>query len=980
MTAKMKKPAAANPSESSFAVVGIGASAGGLDALEVFFDHLPARSGLAVIVITHTDPKRTSLLPTIIERRTKITVKVIETGMRIRPDTIYLPPSHSDLTIENECFHLTRRSKADGPHMPVDLFLTHLSDAWGDRAAGVILSGTGTDGSYGIRAIKEKGGLTAAQRPESAKHTGMPQSAIQTGLVDYVLTPEEMPGRLIDYFERARVASPPSTDRPSPDADRLDRILAILAERTHHDFSLYKPNTLERRIGRRMAITHSRDESAYVGLLTEDHREVQALFQDLLIGVTRFFRDPEAFDFMREQLATLLPAGANGSSLRVWIPGCATGEEAYSMAMLLKAVMQDKGVSREMQIFATDIDLKAIEKARTGRYLPNIAADVGTHWIKRFFIKDGGGYRVNRPLRESVVFAEQNLLRDPPFSDLDLLVCRNLLIYLKTEAQDRLIPLFHHTLKKNGLLFLGNSETIGRFPELFQPLSKSFSVFKKRELAVPPRIKFPTGKIESLPSTSSQQKPGPEAEPISLEKAVDDMLARAFPTTCVAVNDEGQVVYTRGRTGRYLELSPGRPNLNVADMAREGLRFPMLSALRKIRTAEGPIRADGLQVKTDGGVEWIDLTVTRFGLETLKDLTLMVIEASTAANGKKDRSGRGLDPAEDDRECSSESLEQELLRLREEYRGAREELETSNEELRSVNEEMQSSNEELQSTNEELESSREELQSLNEELNTVNDELQNKINELSEAYRSVTGTLNSTRIAMIFLDNDLCVTRFTQAATGLVNLIDSDLGRPFDHISNRLEFDNLVDRAAEVLQTLTAFEDEVKARDGHWYRINIMVHRCSEPFIEGVVITFVNIDAQKKAQLETAEMGRRALASARRFADSIIDTVREALLVLDEDLRVLTANQQFYKIFAVDPDRIEGHRLYEMQDGQWNISGLRDLLENVLQKDRYFEDYLVEQRLAGIGTKRLRLNGRHLVEEDKRQNKILLAIEEERVS
>ncbi len=971
------EPAKPAEGEGLFPIVGIGASAGGLEALEAFFENLPLENGIACVVITHTDPKRTSLLPSIIKRKTKISVKQIEDEMPVEPNTIYLPPSDRDLLLNKQYFQLKKRPARDAIHLPIDLFLRHLAAECGERAACVILSGTGTDGTHGLRAIKEKSGLAVVQKPDSARHSGMPASAIDTGLVDFVLSPQEMPGRLIEYFKHPDSIKPIPQKEPQKEPDKIHQILALLAKHTRHDFSLYKASTLQRRIGRRIAVTRSRDSSEYLQVLYRNNLEVQALFQDLLIGVTSFFRDAGAFAYLKENvLAELFARNKEGQSLRVWVPGCATGEEAYSVAIILKEYMEEKDSSREIQIFGTDIDPRAIKKARAGEYLENIAADVGAERFKRFFVKKNSRYLVKRDIREPVVFAEQNLLRDPPFSELDLLVCRNLLIYLKTEAQDRLIPLFHYTLKKNGILFLGSSETIGRFPELFEPLSRSHSIFRKKESAVRPQIRFPAGKIEPEPFDDEREdaKHTHGEDHISLDKAVTNVLLEEFTPACVVVNHGGEIVYTRGRTGKYLELAPGKPNLNIADMARDGLRFPLISALRQAKETKAPIRETGLKVKTNGEYQWIDLTVKGFSRRSLNEAWLVVFEDVPAPAKKAATPNRGR--KNERKKDRVQELEQEILRVRQEYHSVREELETSNEELRSSNEELQSSNEELQSTNEELESSREELQSLNEELNTVNDEFQNKILELRASYQVVTETLNSTRIAIVILDKDLCVARFTKAATELINLIDSDLGRPLGHFSDNLEFEDLPGTAARVLNDLAPFEDEVKTDDGHWYRMSIMVHRQVDHLIAGVVMTFVNIDPQKKVQQEIEDMKAREIQSARRYAENVIDTVRESLLVLDEQMQVISANRRFYQTFATDSKQTEGKNLFELGNGQWDMPELRKLMKQAAGQRRSFEDFRVEHKFPNIGFKKMLLNARYLQSDTEDENKVLLAIED----
>ena len=785
-------------------------------------------------------------------------------------------------------------------------------------------------------------------------------------------TAEAMPARLIAYFRHPTPGLSAAAEKTAPTTERIDPIISFLARHTRHDFSLYKPSTLERRIARRMTVTRSRSVGDYLERLQEDRAESRALFQDLLIGVTNFFRDPEAFAFLKEKiLPGMFARTKDNGSLRAWVAGCATGEEVYSVAILFQEYMAENQSPRELQIFGTDIDPRAIEKARLGRYPKNIAADVDAQRLERFFSKGDNHYRVKREVREPVIFAEQNVLRDPPFSDLDLLVCRNLLIYLQTEAQDRLMPLFHHVLRKDGILFLGSSESISRVSQLFEPLSKSYAIFRKREQAVGTPVHFPTGKINLAAlhkPEDAEEDTLPEKQAPSLDQAVKTILLQTFTPACAVVNLEGDLIFTRGRTGDYLELTQGRPNLNIADMAREGLRFPLIAALRKARKTEDWVRETGLRVQTNGESRWVDIEVRRFTKVPLKDHLLVIMQAGREPRQTPSREGGATAP-ESLKNDRIQELEQELLRLRQEYRSAREELETSNEELRSSNEELQSSNEELQSTNEELESSREELHSLNEELNTVNDELNHKITELRHAFRAVTETLDSTRIAMVFLDRELRVTRFTQEASGLVNLIDSDVGRPLEHIADNLRGARLTAKARRVLDTLEPHETEVETADGHWYRMNVLVHRKEQHRIEGVVITFVNIDTQKAAQEKVA-------ARARRFAESIVATVREALLVLDDKLHVLTANHSFYETFRADPQDTEGKPLFDLGDGQWDIPELRGMLEKVVADHKTFEGYRVAHAFPTIGDKVMRLNARHLREEDPEQNRVLLAIED----
>jgi two-component system CheB/CheR fusion protein len=837
--------------EGEFPVLCIGASAGGLQALEAFFAEVPAESGMAFVVITHTDPEHISMLPDIIQKKSRVAVQLIEEGVPVEPDKIFIPPSDRDPIIEDGIFRLKKRPDKGRIHMPIDLFCKNLANGYDAMAGCIILSGTGTDGSQGIRLIKEKAGLVIAQ-DHSARHMGMPESAIDTGLVDLVLNPSDMPGQLIEYYKHPVSIKDRPEQKGIKEPDPLRRILSLLANRTRHDFSLYKKSTLVRRIERRMTITHCKDASDYLKFLHHNPGEARALFQDMLIGVTSFFRDPEVFAFLKENvLPELIGRSPDGAPIRVWIPGCATGEEAFSVAILILECLEENNLNRQMQIFATDIDPRAIEKARQGAYPQNIAADIGEQRLKQFFKLAGDIYHVKSEIREPIVFAEQNLLRDPPFSNLDLLVCRNLLIYLKPEAQNKLLPLFHYTLKKEGILFLGTSESVGRFPELFQPVNKSFSIFQKKESFIRPQVEFPTsakaikkaGEFEHEPDASSRI---PATE--SLAQAVQGLLKDHTPV-CVIVNQNHEIVYVQGRTGKYLETPQGKISVKITEMAREGLRFPLLSALRRaVENKDQPIRQQGLSVKTNGDYQSIDLTVKYIHQPPLKDCMMVLFEDRF----DPERQLPAHNVAGTDVERIAE-LETELMRVSQDYRGALEELEASNEELKSLNEEMHSSNEELQSTNEELESSREELQSLNEELSTVNSELHNKIGELNDSFNAITHVLNSTRIAIVFLDTELKVKRFTKEAGVLINLIDTDAGRPIGHISHNLNFENLAHTTREVLQSLSSFEAEVQTKSGNWYRMTILVHRTDEHVIEGVVLTFINIDMQKKAQQTTGK-------------------------------------------------------------------------------------------------------------------------------
>ena len=971
-----------------FPVVGIGASAGGLEALEQFVSALPENSGIAFVVVTHTHPEHPTRMPELLRRKSSVQVVLIEDGMELAPDTIYIPPSDLDPVMSSGVLRLRERTAQAEIHMPIDMFFRSLAEEKQTAAGGVILSGTGTDGTGGVRRIKEKAGVAAAQTRESARHAGMPASAIETDMVDYVLAPSEIAAQLIAYFKHPVAIRADAAQKQRP-PEGLNRVLSFLADQTAHDFSLYKKSTLTRRIERRMTVTRSTDIEAYMKILHRSPEEVRALFQDLLIGVTNFFRDPEAFERLRDKvLPELFSQSRENDTFRVWVPGCATGEEAYSAAIIILEELEKLGSSRRLQIFATDVNKIAIEKARAGLYPENIATDVSAERLKRFFIKEGSYYRIKKEIRESVVFAEQNVLRDPPFMHLDILICRNLLIYLEPKAQEKLIPLFHYNLKAGGVLFLGTSESPGRFANLFYPVAKKLSIYKKRDTQSPlqQQIQFPSGGMRTPRPKPESGQPAPVRQTPNLGSIIEKNLLDHHTPPCVLVDSLGDIVYIHGRTGKYLEHAGGRPSLHITEQARQGLRHAISAALRRAADNREEARETGLRMQSNGDTLRVNLRIKPLD-EALKDHFMILFEElPESSSGEKTSEAFPASAPEGTDETYARriaELERELENLREDYHSAREELETSNEELKSSNEELKSSNEEmysaneeLQSSNEELDSSREELESLNEELSTVNAELNDKIAELEQAYGKVTNVLNSTGIAIVFLGNELRIHRFTEAASRLINLIDKDVGRPIDHISHNLEFTDLNGTVRRVLKDLVPFEGEVRTRDGHWYRMRIMAHRSPSNIIEGVVITFINVDLQKTAQQELEQYTEQAVSAARQYAQSIVDTVRESLLVLDKDRRVITGNQRFYEAFHTSAEKTEGRFLFELEDGQWDIADLRGLLDEIAAKDQAIENYRVEHHFKSVGFKRLHLNARRLRGPKKGEERILLAIED----
>lgn len=846
----------------SFPVVGIGSSAGGLEALEEFFQNVPSESGLAYVVISHTDPARSSLLPEIIRRKANIPVIEVKDGMPVQPDMVYLPPSNRDLVMDGELFRLIEQQRGQTLRVPIDSFFKSLADARGEQACCVILSGTGTDGTQGLRVIKEKGGVTVVQSVESAKYEGMPESAIGTGLADFVLRPQAMPERIKECFSTGAIlAKPEEAEGQEQFPITLSKIVTTISNRTGHDFSAYKKSTLVRRIQRRMTVTRVRSAQKYLTYLHHNPAEIESLFQDLLIGVTSYFRDPEAFDYLKQEvLPELLRRRPSHEPFRVWASGCATGEEVYSIIMLLMECLEEMDVRKDFQIFGTDLDHSAIDKARDGLYPENIVADLTAERLKRFFEKENSHYRVRKEVREPVVFAAHNVLKDPPFSRLDLLVCRNLLIYLEPKAQKKVLPLFHYALKPGGVLFLGSSETVGEFTDLFTPIHKKWSLYRRVDVspALQPVVEFPTGGRAAAAAVERAIGSGqimPEIGDSAIAEATTRLLLDAHTPPCVVVNRRGEISYIHGRTGQYLEPAPGRMSVNVVDMAREGLRFELASALRKVASGAEEVRREGLRVRTNGNFHDFNLMVKTLGKpDSLKNMIVILFEDAPVPP-KQRRPRRKLDGAPDVVAQRTIELEREIARVQQDHRIAMEELETSNEELKSVNEELQSSNEELQSTNEELESSREELQSLNEELSTVNAELHEKIVELSQSYDTINHVLNSTGIAILFIDRDLNVLRFTQAATKLINLIEADIGRSLTHISTHFDHASFLDDVRGAIRDQKLIEMDMRTQGGHWYLAKIVPYRDQKGMTSGAVITFINKDSLVEARKRLLDAG-----------------------------------------------------------------------------------------------------------------------------
>jgi two-component system CheB/CheR fusion protein len=863
---RKKAPAASVPPEllpprtqNAFPIVGIGASAGGLEALESFLKHVPAGSGMAFVIVQHLDPTHKGIMVELLQRTTPMPVVQVKDRQKLAPDRVYVIPPNKDLSILHGVLHLLEPAAPRGLRLPIDFFFRSLADDCQVRSIGVILSGMGSDGTLGLRAIKENAGVVFVQAPASAKFDGMPRSAIDAGIADVVASAEELPGRIIAYLKHAPLIATPDSSRESKNQSGLEKVFILLRTQTGHDFSLYKKSTIYRRVERRMGL-HQIDKIAnYVRFLRENPQEIELLFKELLIGVTSFFRDPSAWEQLKDEvIPALLAAHPKGGVLRAWASGCSTGEEAYSLAMVFKEALElaKPAGNFSLQVFATDLDRDAIDRARAGVYLANIAADVSPERLRRFFVQDEYGYRVGKEIRETVVFAPQNVTMDPPFTKLDLLICRNLLIYLDRGMQKKLIPLFHYSLNSGGVLFLGSAETIGAFTDLFAPLAGKARFYRRLDSALRAEpVEFPPSFFPDRPNAAGAQAQARMPIP-NLQVLADQLLLQHFSPAAVLTNDKGDILYISGRTGKYLEPAAGKANWNIFAMAREGLRYELNNAWQKALRQKTAACLKGVKVGANGGVQAVNITVQPISEPAALQGMVMIVFAEVATPPETKASGKPLRASS--HSDSLAALERELQQAREETQTCCEQMQTSQEELKSTNEELQSTNEELQSTNEELTTSKEEMQSLNEELQTVNHELQAKVDELSQANNDMKNLLDSTDIATLFLDDALNVRRFTPQTASIIKLIAGDAGRPITDIATDLDYPGLAADARQVLGSLVFIEKQVATRDGRWFLVRIMPYRTLENRINGVVITFSNITAAKtlEAQLRQTRSER----------------------------------------------------------------------------------------------------------------------------
>jgi two-component system, chemotaxis family, CheB/CheR fusion protein len=897
--------------------VGIGASAGGLDAFQRLLHRLKPNTGMAYVLVQHLDPEHESLLPELLGRASAIPVVQAVDGMPLRVDHAYVIPPNRTMTVIDGHLRLVARGKGRGLHLPIDTFLRSLAEVHGSGAVGVILSGAGSDGSRGIEAIKEAGGITMAQDSASAQIASMPEHAVETGAVDFVLEPEEIADQLArvgahlasDLNGDGAVGSGTGALPNRSDEGALRKIVAILEQRTGVDFQHYRRGTLHRRILRRMLVHRQETHTEYLAHLRLDPAELDVLYEELLIGVTRFFRDPDVFAALHASaLPAMLEGHAPGTPIRVWVPGCATGEEAYSIAMALLERLDDAGRDIPIQIFGTDLSEASIATARAGVYPKTIAADVSPERLRRFFVDEAGGYRIAKSLRDLCVFSRHNVVRDPPFAHLDLVSCRNVFIYLEPELQRRALAIFHYALEVNGILLLGAAESIGAAPEYFEAFDKPYRIFQRHATARRSLdLDFTTP--ASVPVASSGRRvqvrtPTAGATVDLIVEAADRQVFAQFTPPAVVINAHMEIVQLRGDTAGFLALTPGLASLDLLKLARPELVMPLRSAIRQADTGGQPVRETGISLIDDTVVRRVDIAVHPFQPRSASGRFFAVIftahSATTSVGGagsKKTvakRSGRGkrVDAA------AHEAVQEELAATKRYLRDVIEQHEGATEELRAAAEEIQSSNEELQSTNEELETTKEEVQSTNEELTTLNEELRHRNRELIALSGDVTNFLGSTTIPIVFVGADLRIRRFTPATQRVMRVVDSDANRLLGDIKLRVALPDLEREILSVIETLVVIDQEIQDDEGRWWALTIRPYQTIDRRVDGAVLVFADIDAVKRygeradevararqELVDVAEAGRTAADDARRVAEDANRVKSTFLASVSHDLR-----------------------------------------------------------------------------------------------
>jgi len=963
-------------------IVAIGASAGGLEAFSELISHLPDDTGLAFVLLQHLSPEHPSMLSDILARSTDMPVQEVQDGMVVTANQLYVLPPDREMVIQDNRLHLRPRQRYRGGSRVVDTFFKSLADERGNKAIGVVLSGGDADGTLGIGAIKGAGGITFAQTENTAQVSSMPRMAIATGQVDFVLPPADIGRTLGDISRHPYLTETPEPDLPVEETDiqeDLDNILRLLRRYSRVDFSQYKPTTIKRRIFRRMALHHIASLEGYRQFLQDNATELEDLYQEILIRVTSFFRDSEVYATLTQEVFPTLVNNRNPERpIRMWVAGCSTGEEAYSIAICLLEYIEIVSKNPSIQIFATDVNEASIDQARTGWYSEAQVAEVSPERLQRYFMPVEGGYQINTLVRELCVFARHNLATDPPFSQLDLISCRNVLIYFDQPLQRRVLPIFHYGLRNQGFLLLGSSETIGNFTDLFTLENSRNKLYRKQSNGAHLNLDFNVNNVYLAEDTLAQtRRPQDPVDTVDPYRTADQLVLNRYGPVGVVVNAQFDILQFRGQTGDYLDPTPGRASLNLLRMAKENLRLDLRTSLYEAQqlsqavARQSVVLEDGRPVKTVR-IEVVPFTSgqpeTKYYLVTFATLPIDTTARDEPGEPAPEDGGSASAPEEIDYyRRANQQLQNELDDTRAYLQSIIQSQEATNQDLRAANEEILSSNEELRSTNEELQTAKEEIQATNEELSTINDELYRRNAATARISDDFQNLLSSIPIPILMLEQDLRIRRFTPTAASLFNLLGSDVGRPFNNINYRLRVDKLEQHVRQVIDTLEQFSQEVQDENGYWYDLRIRPYRTLDNRIDGAVVVLVDINELKRKSID--------LQHARDYANAIVQTVRESLVVLDGNLRVITANDAFYQTFLVMDEETETHLIYELGNGQWDIPQLRSLLEEILPQNNEVKDFDVTHEFETIGLKTMGLNARRLVQAEG-EDLILLAIED----
>jgi two-component system CheB/CheR fusion protein len=965
--------------EAQFPIVGIAASAGGLEAFTELLSHLPTDTGMAFVLIQHLDPNHKSFLAEILSRSTQMPVNQVLDGVAVEPNQVYVIPPNTKMVVSKGVLELSPREKVYGKYMPGDAFFTSLAFDRGYKAIAVVLSGADGDGSLGLMAIKAAGGMTYAQCEDTAKFDSMPNTAVATGNVDFVMPPQKIAEELANY-SRSQFFNRPlpltKAEESPEEGDSLATIFALLKSTTGVDFSLYKPATVNRRIQRRMVLYKVELLHDYAEHLQHNSAEVQALYEEILIHVTYFFRDSEAFQKLKELVFPRITQNNSANApIRIWVAGCSTGEEVYSLAICLLEFLGDRVIPPPIQIFATDICEATISKARSGVYLENQMIDVSPERRTRFFIlQEGGSYRICKAIRELCIFARQDLSNDPPFANLDLVTCRNVLIYLGESLQKKVMPIFHYSLNPTGFLMLGSSESTGRFSYLFDSVHNNSKIYAKKLSGKPPSLFFTPGSYPAVKKGEGQKVNERLSKRFDLERETDQLILNHYAPAGVVVDEQMKIVQVRGDIDPYLRMAPGTPDLNLLTMARAGLLVELRTAIYQAQMQNVSVRKEGVSIEAGGRSTMVNIEVRPFQPHTVAAGYFLVVFEEVLPTAGNFGTLNSEICTKCDLEPENERLRQELATANQARTVAQSHLESLiqeqknlNEDLKIANEEILSSNEELQSANEEVETAKEEIQAANEELITTNEELRSRYFEQSQLNNDLTNLLASIQIPVLMLAQDLKIRRFTPTAKKIFNLIATDIGRPFSDIRSALDVSDLEQMILEVIDTLNSKEQAVQSLSGYWYNLRIHPYRTTENVIDGVVILLLDIDALKRSA--------KTLESARNYAEAIVEAVQTPLVALNPGLQVKKANRSFYETFPVSSSETTDISLFELGNGQWNIPKLRQILEDILGNDVQLINFELDHLFEQLGFKTLLLNACK-VQREETLSMILLSIED----